>query len=317
VGVCPAAVAKEEGRPRALWPRVTRMRVPVGLGCLLALSACSMGCAPSGTEGLSGTYSYLVTPSGEMFRLLKTGPFYGDQHEKLGTLVFYAGATREVNRIETDAETLVAALGPEIQAAGEKALMVGVNVGYDPRKTFSASDSYNVLFALAEGRWIRVVRKGDGPPLSGEGPTTPPEDPLFPFDAQRTQAGAVAAAQWLSLLDAQDSDAAVAGMTDTFRSQVTQAPGPWQTVLQRRKGLAPGRKELYRMQTRPASLTTPNSSVVNVTYEARGQGGARVLERVAMVCDAKGCQSAGYGFQPIPVGAENVGAGRALPTGRQ
>lgn len=293
------------------------MRVRVGLGCLLALSACSRACAPSSTEGLSGTYSYLVTPSGEMFRLLKTGPFYGAQHEKLGTLVFYAGSTREVNRIETDAETLVAALGPEIQAAGEKALMVGVNVGYDPRKAFSREDSYNVAFALVDGQWMRAVRKGDGPPeLSGGGTATPPEDPLFPFDAQRTQAGAVAAAQWLSLLDAQDSDAAVAGMTDTFRSQVTQAPGPWQTVLKRRKGLAPGRKELYRMQTRPASLTTPNSSVINVTYEARGQGGARVLERVAMVCDAKGCQSAGYGFQPIPVGAEG-GAGRALPTGRQ
>jgi hypothetical protein len=294
------------------------MRVRVGLGCLLALSACSRGCAPSSPEGLSATYSYLVTPSGEMFRLLKTGPFYGAQHEKLGTMVFYAGATREVKRIETDAETLVAALGPEMQAAGEKALMVGVNVGYDPRKAFSQSDSYNVLFALADGRWIRVVRKGDGPQeLSGGGTTTPPEDPLFPFDAERTKAGAVAAAQWVALLDAQDGDAAVAAMTDTFRGQVTQAPGPWQTVLARRKGLAPGRKELYRMQTRPASLTTPNSSVVTVAYETPSQGGGRVLERVAMVCDPKGCQSAGYGFQPVPAGTEGVGAQRALPTGRQ
>jgi hypothetical protein len=276
----------------------------LALVCLVALSACSKGCAPAVSGETQGTYSYVVTPSGEMFRLLKTGPFFGAQHEKLGTMVFYAGTTRDIARIEADAETLVAAVGPEIQATGEKGLIVGVNVGYDPRKTFSRSDSYNVVFALADGRWIRILRKGDGPSELGSAssPAAPPDDPVFPYDASVTQAGASGAASWLALLDTGATDAAVAAMTETFRDQVTQSAAQWRGVLERRKGLAPGRTELYRMQARPANVPTPSSSVVSVQYEGHTQTGARVLERVAMLCEPKGCQPAGYVFQRIPGG---------------
>jgi hypothetical protein len=281
------------------------MRFGLGLLSLVVLSGCSKACAP-GTSAATqpSTYSYLVTPSGGMFRLLKTGPFFGAEHQRLGTMVFYAGTTREIARIEADAEALVAALGPELQAAGERALTVGVNVGYDPQKAFSRAASYNVVFALADGRWIRVLRKPeDSQELAGGGgAANPPDDPSFPYDLAMTQAGATAAANWLALLDSGAQDDALLGMTEAFRSQVTLAPGQWREVLERRKGLSRTRTVLYRMQTRPMNLPTPRSSVVTLEYEAHAEAGARVLERVAMLCEPTGCKTAGYVFQPISGG---------------
>jgi len=114
------------------------------------LAACSKS-ADADTPLPGGGYSYLVTPAGRMYRLLATGPVIGAEGKKLGTMVSYAGETREIARIGAEAEEIVAALGLEMELSGETAIIVQANVGYDPRKMISKSVSYNVGCAYPVG----------------------------------------------------------------------------------------------------------------------------------------------------------------------
>lgn len=275
------------------------MRLPPALLCifLLAAGGCSKGCTP-GPARPSPTlgYSYLVTPSGRMYRLLKIGPAVTAEN---ATMLFYAGDTPEVARIESDAEALVAALGPEREAAGDRNLIVRVNVGFDARRDFSPAASYDVAFRLTGGQWLKIP---SGPAaasnFSVDGSPTPPEDVVFPFDPKTMEAAAAAAANWLALLDAGAEEAALSGMTDSFRGQVEKAKDQWRGVVQRRGGLSQSRVELYRQQSRATNLSAPNG-ITALEYLARTPSGARLLERVTVVCDASGCKVAGYTFQPI------------------
>src|SRR5512133_447195 len=105
------------------------MSLRLVLVCAL-LAACSKA-ADAGGPLPGGGYSYLVTPSGRMFRVLKAGPIIGGEGKKIGTMVSYAGETREVAHIVSDAEQIAAALGPEMELSGETAVIVQANVGYD------------------------------------------------------------------------------------------------------------------------------------------------------------------------------------------
>jgi hypothetical protein len=161
------------------------------LACVL-LVACSKN-ADAGKPLPGGGYSYLVTPAGRMYRVLKAGPVIGAEGRKLGTMVSYAGETRKVARIGTDAEELVVALGPEMELGGETVIIVQANVGYDPRKMISKSVSYNAVFERQGGRWVRLPPKaGEPKELEGiEGSPKPPDDPSFPFDPSKTKVAAV------------------------------------------------------------------------------------------------------------------------------
>jgi hypothetical protein len=128
------------------------------LACALLAAACSKK-NDAVTPLPGGGYSYLVTPAGRMFRVLKAGPVMGAEGKKLGTMVSYAGETTEIPTIATDAEAVIAALGPEMEAGGETAVIVQANVGYDPRKTISRSVSYNVIFERHDDRWVRCRRR--------------------------------------------------------------------------------------------------------------------------------------------------------------
>ena len=272
------------------------------LVCVLLIGCSKTGAADRPLPG--GGYSYLVTSSGQMLRILKTGPITGVEGKKIGTMVSYAADTRDVARLVRDAEELVAALGPEIELSGETAVVVQAYVGYDPRKTISRSVSYNVVFDLNDGRWVRSApKKGDPKELGGvEGSLRPPEDPSFPYDPAKTNAAADAAAKWVALLDRGDASASVAAMGEAFRSQVKESMDRWRALLaQRNKPGAPGKRvELYRMQTRTGNVPVAAGGAAVVQYEVRPEQGGRFLERVMLLNEQEGWRPAGYAFQVVP-----------------
>jgi hypothetical protein len=279
-----------------------RFRLAVVSVLTLSAAACSKACAPAPARGAASFgYSYLVTPSGRMFRILKFSPATNSEHQQVGTMVLYAGETAEIARIEADAGVLVAALGPEIEAAKEKTLFIRVDVGFDPRKEFSPTASYDVGFRLTGvGQWSRILAQaGEARAFNVTGSTTPVEDVSFPFDRKTTEAAAHAAANWLALLDAHAPDAALAEMTESFRAQVNQAPGQWNEVVHRRAGLSGSRVELYRRQSRPTNIAAPPSGITAIESESKDPSGTRLLERVTVLCESTGCKVAGYTFQPI------------------
>jgi hypothetical protein len=93
------------------WHTLPGVRFPLALLFLafFSASACSKACG----RNPSGSYSYLVLPSGHMFRVLRTGSAVNEEQQKVGTILSYAGETPELSRVEADADALAAALAPE------------------------------------------------------------------------------------------------------------------------------------------------------------------------------------------------------------
>jgi hypothetical protein len=277
------------------------------LRAVVACAALLAGCTRS-TDAASplpgGGYTYLVTPAGRMYRLLKAGPVIGAGGKKLGTMVSYAGEAREVARIRADAEELVAALGPEMEVGGETAIIIQAHVGYDPRKIISSSLTYSAVFERKDGRWVgRSPKAGEPKELEdvAESPR-PPEDPSFPFDAPRMKDAAEAAARFVALIDAGDGDASMAVMSETYRSQISREQ--WRGLVARRSGVAIGaqRVPLYWMQTRNASVPMPSDRGAAIQYEVRSAQGGRFVERVTLFDEKDGWRPAGYAFQAVPRG---------------
>jgi hypothetical protein len=271
------------------------------LACAL-LAACSRN-ADAGDPLPGGGYSYLVTPAGRMYRILRMGPMIGAEGKKLGTVVSYAGETREMARITRDARELVSALGPEMEVSGETAIIVQVNVGYDPRRTISHHVAYNVVFDRQAGRgWGRLPPKADEPKEIGgiDGSAQPPDDPSFPFDPAKASGAARAAARWVALIDAANLDESVAAMSASFRSQLSL--DTWRGFVVQRSAIAAGasRVELYRMQTRNANVPIPPGGGAVVEYELRSSQGRRFVERVTLLNEKDGWRPAGYALQAIP-----------------
>ncbi len=277
------------------------MALRLALVCAL-FAACSRSCDAK-TPLAGGGYSYLVTPAGHMYRILASGPFIGAQGKKLGTMVSYAGETREVARITADAQELVAALGPEMELGGETTIIVQANVGYDPRKVLSRSVLFNVVFEHKDGRWLRLPPKADDPKeLDGiDGPPKPPDDPSFPFDPAKTKGAAETAAKWVALIDAGNVDGSVAAMSEAFRSKVSM--DQWRGLVAQGSRLAASAKrmELYRMLTRHSSVPVPPGGAAVVQYEVRTSHGGRFIERVMLLNERDGWRPAGYAFQSLAV----------------
>lgn len=229
---------------RSVYPATMSFRLDVLLLAALA------GCA--NRTDAQYPLNYLVTPAGVMFRIRGMGPVIGGEGKKIGTKVVYVGESPEIDRIIADAERIAAALGPELEVAGESALMVQADVGYDPRKTISSYPSYTVVFQLGAGRWTRLPSKDpSSKPLEVEGSFKPADDPAFPFDKSKTSSAANAAARWVAALDEGDADGSVAAMAPAFRSETLGRIATWREKLTQRNalGVAGHRAELYRMQT--------------------------------------------------------------------
>jgi hypothetical protein len=217
-------------------------------------------------------------------------------------MVSYAGETPKIATITTDAEEIVAALGSEMEAAGETALIVQANVGYDPRKTISRSKVYNVVFERHGARWVRLPPKAADPEvLDGIAAAwSPPNDPSFPFDGEKAKAAADAAVKWVALIDSGDVNASVAAMSDAFRSQVP--PDAWRGLVAQRSTIGfASRVERYRMQTRNGNVPIPPGGAAVVLYEVRLAHGGRFMERVMLLNEKDGWRVAGYAVQPLPM----------------
>jgi hypothetical protein len=242
------------------------MRLRLLFVALLAAAACK-SVAPASAQALpGGGYSYLVVPSGEMFRILAVGPLVGAAGKKLSTMIKYAGEKREIDKITADAELLVAAMGPEMEASGETAATLSADVGYDPRPAFNQSQSFNVVFELHDGRWNRFPLKEEAKDLEVDAAkVTPPADPSFVFDRAMAKAGADAAEKFLTLVDQGKTTASLDQMTSTFRAQ---AMPMWADLVNKVVKLGPGaRVELYRLQSRKGNIDLPPGSAVSIQYE--------------------------------------------------
>jgi hypothetical protein len=251
-----------------------------------------------------GGYTYLTTPSGKMFRVLKAGPVIGNQGKKLCTMYSYAGESIEVARITGDAIELMRAIGPEMELSGETVVIVQTNVGNDPNKFISKSVSYNVAFELKDGGWSRSAREGAEPLKldAVDASYRPPEDPSFPYDlAKGTEARKFAGA-WLGTLDAGAGDKALESTSTAFRGQVS--PSQWHEILSKRKALGlPGKRmDLYWLQPRIPPGTDFKEVAVGLMFEARSTQGGRYLERVMLTKEQNSWRIAGYSFQRISPG---------------
>lgn len=271
------------------------------LACATLLVAVSKH-AHAATPLPGGGYSYLVTPSGHTYRVLQVGPVLGAEGKKLGTMVSYAGETREVARIRADAAEIVAALAPEMELGGETAIIVQAKVGYDPRETLPRSVAFNTVFERKDGRWTSPPAKaGEPEELEGvDGSPRPPDDPSFPLETAKLKAAADAAGRWVALVDAGRVEASLAATSETFRAQV--APDQWRGLVVQRSALAAGarRVELYRLQSRNGGSATPPGGGAVVQYELRTAQGGRIVERIMLLDEKDGWRPGGYAFQPIP-----------------
>lgn len=276
------------------------MRLQTAICCLLMLASCKPATAGGFPSGAG--YSYLLSPSGRMFRIVQVGPVIGGAGKKIATMISYAGDTREVVRIVADAEKIIGALGPEMEFAGESSVIVQAVVGNDPSKLLSSSVSFNVVYDLRDGNWVRSPPKKEEPKEIG-GPdmvTQPPDHPSFPYEPAKVAAAEEAAVKWVALLDAGDSAAAVAGMTEAFRGQLKNSMDRWSALMGQRGAAASSKRvQLYGMQVR-GGPQLPAGSAVLVQFELKHAKGGHSLEQVMMVNEGASWRPAGYGFRPTP-----------------
>jgi hypothetical protein len=272
------------------------MRLHPGLLLALLLAACSRN------GDAVPLYSYLVTPSGHTYRLLKTGPVMGAEGKKLGTMVSYAAETREIAKLGAEAEELAAALAPEMALGGETSVIVQATVGHDPRKLISKSVSYSTVFERKDGSWQRLPPKAGEPMVLGgtDAALQPPEDASFPYDAATLKGASDAAARWVALVDAGNVDASITATSKTFFAQVSE--DQWRGFVKQGRTIPEGTKriELYRMQTRTGNVPMPPGGGAVVQYELRPSQGGRLLERVMLLNEKDGWRPAGYALQPLP-----------------
>jgi len=250
--------------------------------------------------GAGAGYSYLVTPDGKMFRMRSIGPVYGPGKKRLGTKVTYAGESSGMAAIRQEAEHLAHALGPEMDLAGEKSLLVETTLGHDPRKTFSMSTNYVTTFERTAAGWVRQPAPNDTSEasfLTGEKTTEVAEDPQFPFDRAGLSAAGKAAGEWLTALDqGREKDARLA-LAEQFRSEV-DVGARWPQLIEYRSQVTPrARVELYRLQTRQASYGNARAAVIQ--FEVAGEKDARFIERVSAFEEGGTWRVSGYALRPL------------------
>lgn len=259
----------------------------------LCLSACSGDAARSVPE----TYDYVLTPSGQRFRVIAAGPVLRGANTRLGLRISYVAQARDEPELIAHADALVAAFGPELQLTGDRKLVVRARLGAPTHQLPGpGAASYDVAYVLGPGGFVRDREaQAHAPPelaaVSGKG------DPEFPYAADKLSAAAAAGAEWLAALDRADLAVTREQMTQTFRAQVADDERYRELLLLRQQAGLPGmRSELYRMQQR--TKRAPGDDILLV-YVCASPGLPRVVERVVMVREAGVWRASGYVFQPL------------------
>jgi hypothetical protein len=270
---------------------------------------CALLVAFAGSAGAAGRdpgdwYTYLVAPSGHMFRVISIGPAWVEADKHATIIVTYAADSPEVATILREAGEIAAVLGPQLQAKGHSRFTVLAKFGWNPRETFSTSVVYGVVFEMHDGRWVRKPPKEKDPEKikEAEGLERSPEDPAFPFDRARIDAAARAAASWMKLLDEGSGDTVLASTSRAFRTQIGGSIDRWHALIAKRNtGCAVGeRLELNRMQTRMGADPMTADGVVLVHYELGRAKGGRCIEQVALVNENGAWRLAGIKVESVP-----------------
>ncbi|HKP57291.1 MAG TPA: hypothetical protein VJV78_11255 [Polyangiales bacterium] len=263
----------------------------------LLIATCLLACAGEDNRSVAETYDYLLTPAGQRFRVMGAGPLRRGANSRMGLRIKYLAQAQTKDELLAHADTLVAALGPELQLTGERNLVVRAQLGpttlaLDP----SGKDFYDLEYRLEAAGFVRVQEED---PNKRYGAVNAPDDVTFPYRAaQLTEAGRLGAG-WLGSLDREDMLSLRAELTDNFREQVSDDARFRELLLQRKNSGLPGtRRELYRMQQRVAGRTAGDD--VLLVYECSMPRRPGVLERVMLARDADAWQVSGYVFQPVP-----------------
>jgi hypothetical protein len=270
-------------------------------GWIALVVACLLGCSGESSRGPAEIYDYLVTPGGQRFRVIAAGPILRGGNTKVGLRISYLAEAKTPAELISHADSLVAAVGPEMRLVGDKALSVRARLGPPSLVLDPPPDTrYELTYRLTPAGFRRSP--GDkvpaAPPLTS---SKIADDPRFPFQAARLNAAAAASSRWLGLLDRDDLEAARARMTGAFRDKVADDDQLDELMAKRHEAGIPGtRRELYRMQTRAKNKTRPAGDDALVLYECKAANGDSTLEKVVLTHEADEWQIAGYVFQPIP-----------------
>jgi len=230
----------------------------------------------------------LVTPAGVVFRAFEVAPIQGANGGRAGIRVAYAASSRDPARLGRDADALAAAVGPELAAANQPALVV---------RAVGRKGGFDVAFERQGEGFRRVPAAGAAAKVpAGFVPQPAAGAAADRVERERTGAAAAAAVQWLYLLDDGRAEAAVAAAAPAFRAEI-QATTQWRELQAQRQALRSptARQERYRAQTRGPD----GAWKVAVQFETRGADGARFLERTTLIEDGGGWKVGGYGVRPV------------------
>jgi hypothetical protein len=268
-------------------------------GRIALVCACLLACSSSGgTRDARETYDYVVTPAGQRFRVIGAGPIRRGANTHMGLRITYVATAKTKAELLADADALVAALGPELQLAGEAALVARARVGGVSLALDSDKVSYDTDYRLVGGRF---QRSGPGKPPPNLSRAPVPDDPSFPFRSDALNAAAAASGRWLPLLDRDDLAAIRAGVSPAFAKALADDTQFRELLAQRKTARLPGtRRELYRMQERVTDKPRPPGADALIVYECQTPGGPKILERLSLTNDGDQWKIASYAFQPIP-----------------
>jgi hypothetical protein len=267
-------------------------------GRIALVCACLLACSSSEKRGARETYDYVLTPAGQSFRVIGAGPILRGANTSMGLRITYVARALTKTELFADADALVAALGPEMQLTGDKALTVRARIGAASLALNSAKATYDLEYRLHDGRFQRAG--ADKPPPDLAGPQAP-EDPAFPLRAGQLTAAATASAEWLELLDHDDLEKIREHVTPGFAKAISDDGQLRELLAQRRNAGLPGtRHELYRSQQRiPQKLRPPGADVL-IVYACEIPGRPMTLERLVLARYSDTWKIASYAFQPIP-----------------
>jgi hypothetical protein len=269
-----------------------RRRLAIALVC--ALLACSGEATPAVRE----TYDYLVTPTGQRFRIIGAGPIMRGANTRIGMRITYVAQALTKAELLIHADALAAALGPELQLFGDKTLTVRARIGSASVALESENAKFDLAYQLGPSGFQRADTGATPPPLAD---THVDDDPMFPFQAQQLTAAAAMSSRWLTLLDQDDMDAIRPQVARGFREQIMDDRQLGELLARRDSAGLPGtRRELYRMQQRILDKPRPPGDDALIVYECRRPRQPRVLERVELARDAEAWKITSYAFQPLP-----------------
>ena len=253
------------------------------------ISLCLLACAGEDPPAVAESYAYLLTPGGQRFRVIASGPLLRGADSGPGLRIKYIAEAATSDELLAAADSLVAALGPELQLTGDPNLVVRAQLDA------TGTRFYDVEYRLEASGFLRVQQD---PSANTAAAANSEDDHVFPYRAALLDEAGEAGAGWLLSLDRDDMPATRAELGENFREQISDDARLGELILQRRHLGLPGvRRELYRMQRRIAGRN-PGDDVL-VVYECSMPLRPRVLERLSMSRDADVWRVSGYVFQPL------------------